>query len=279
MQAQNPPNAQHIWNSVAPGPMQRTLDGEVVCCDALDLLNALQDEIADVVFLDPPFNLGKQYGAKEKQADSLEESEYMIFLNRILDRAVDILKPGGALYLYHLPRWAFQFANFLHGRLLFRHWIAVSMKNGYARGQLLYPAHYALLYFTKGSPATFTRPKIAASRCRHCKKYIKDYGGYKQYIENGVNLSDVWDDLSPVRHSKYKTRTSNELPMELPRRVIEISGMPNGVLVDPFVGSGTTLLAARESEMSFVACDNDQQNCNLTYQRLNDASESLWCQH
>lgn len=284
MQTQNPldadsHNAQQVWNSIAPGSVQRTPDGEVVCCDALDLLNALQDEIADVIFLDPPFNLGKQYGSKDKQADSLGESEYLAFLSHVLERAVDVLKSGGALYLYHLPRRAFQFANLLHERLLFRHWIAVSMKNGYARGQLLYPAHYALLYFTKGSPTTFTRPKIAASRCRHCKKYIKDYGGYKQYIENGVNLSDVWDDLSPIRHSKYKTRTSNELPIELLRRVVEISGMLGGVFVDPFAGSGTALLAAREGEMSFVACDHDQQNCDLTYQRLDGAPESPWCQH
>lgn len=270
---------QQIWRSITPGIVQQTPDGEVVCCDALDLLTTMQDEIADIIFLDPPFNLGKQYGSKGKQADSLGEAEYLAFLSRILERVVDVLKPGGALYLYHLPRWAFQFANLLHEKLLFRHWIAVSMKNGYARGQLLYPAHYALLYFTKGSPTTFTRPKIAASRCRHCKKYIKDYGGYKQYIENGVNLSDVWDDLSPVRHSKYKTRASNELPMELPRRVVEISGMPGGLFVDPFAGSGTSLLAARERGMSFVACDHDQQNCDLIYQRLDDAVESFWCQH
>lgn len=270
---------QTLWNAPISEPTYRVPGGEIVCCDALDLLNAMRDETADIVFLDPPFNLGKEYGGKGKKADSLEESEYWDFMVRILKRSMDLLKPGGALYLYHLPRWAFQFSNLLHQRLLFRHWIAVSMKNGFARGQSLYPAHYALLYFTKGPPKTFTRPKIAPSRCRHCNKYIKDYGGYKQYIENGINISDVWDDLSPVRHSKYKTRASNELPIELPRRVIEISGMSGGVFVDPFAGSGTTLLAAREGEMSFVACDHDQQNCDLTYQRLDDAAESPWCQH
>lgn len=267
---------QHIWKGRASGPVQRTSGGEIVYCDALDFLNALQDNVADIVFLDPPFNLGKQYGTQDKQADSLKETEYLAFLSCVLERAVDVLKPGGALFLYHLPRWAFQFANLLHEKLLFRHWIAISMKNGYARGQSLYPAHYALLYFTKGSPATFTRPKIAPSICRHCKKYIKDYGGYKRYVEGGVNLSDIWDDLSPVRHSKYKTRASNELPMELPRRVIQISGAPGGIFIDPFAGSGTTLVAAREGGMSFVACDHDQQNCDVMSQRLADTSQ---CQH
>lgn len=283
MEMKNLPDKSHtvqrIWKGRASGPVQRTSDGEIVCCDALDFLNALQDNVADVVFLDPPFNLGKQYGDQDKRADSLEEPEYLAFLGYVLERAVDVLKPGGALFLYHLPKWAFQFAGLLHKKLLFRHWIAISMKNGYARGQSLYPAHYALLYFTKGSPATFTRPKIAPSICRHCKKYIKDYGGYKRYIEGGVNLSDVWDDLSPVRHSKYKTRASNELPMELPRRVVEISGAPGGIFVDPFAGSGTTLVAAREGGMSFVACDHEQQNCNVMSQRLAYTAELSKCQH
>ncbi len=96
----------------------------------------------------------------------------------------------------------------------------------------------------------------------------KDYGGYKQHVQEGINLSDVWEDLSPVRHSKYKTRKSNELPAELPRRVLEISGVPGGKFVDPFAGAGTTLLAARKKGMAFIAGDHDQENCDLTYQRL-----------
>jgi site-specific DNA-methyltransferase (adenine-specific) len=240
----------------------------MVQCDAFDLLDVVRNETADIVFLDPPFNLGKRYGAKGRKADRLAESDYLSFMQRLLERTIDVLKPGGALYLYHLPRWAFQFASLLHKRLLFRHWIAVSMKNGFVRGQSLYPAHYALLYFTKGLPATFSRPKIAPSRCRHCDEYIKDYGGYKQHIQDGINLSDVWDDLSPVRHQKYKTRKANELPIELPRRVLTISGTPGGVFVDPFAGAGTTLLAARERQMLFVAGDRDHESFDLTVQRL-----------
>lgn len=257
-----------FWRSPIPGPVHHFPDGAMVQCDAFDLLDVVRNETADIVFLDPPFNLGKRYGAKGRKADRLAESDYLSFMQRLLERTIDVLKPGGALYLYHLPRWAFQFASLLHKRLLFRHWIAVSMKNGFVRGQSLYPAHYALLYFTKGLPATFSRPKIAPSRCRHCDEYIKDYGGYKQHIQDGINLSDVWDDLSPVRHQKYKTRKANELPIELPRRVLTISGTPGGVFVDPFAGAGTTLLAARERQMLFVAGDRDHESFDLTVQRL-----------
>lgn len=252
------------------------VDGTLVCCDALDLLQAIPEECADILFLDPPFNLGKQYGSKSRKADRLLDSDYMDFMQHILERAMLILKPGGALYLYHLPHRAFQFANLLNEKLSFRHWIAISMKNGFARGQRLYPAHYALLYFTKGEPAAFNRPKINPPKCRKCKQYIRDYGGYERYVRDGINLSDFWDDLSPVRHSKYKTRTSNELPLKLVQRVVAISGTPGGLLVDPFVGSGTTLVAAQESQMDFIAGDYDRENYSIAAERLRD-QDTLTC--
>jgi site-specific DNA-methyltransferase (adenine-specific) len=65
--------------------------------------------------------------------------------------------------------------------LLFRHWIAVSMKGTFPRGKKLYPAHYALLYFTKGLPATFNRDEVRqpVPACRHCGGDVKDYGGHR----------------------------------------------------------------------------------------------------
>lgn len=244
-----------------------TDEGLVYCGDALEFLNALRDSCADIVFLDPPFNLGKKYGRRDPDADRIDESAYYDFLTDVLDQSVRLLRPGGALYLYHVPFWAMRFASYLRRTLTFRHWIAISMKNGFVLPNGLYPAHYALLYFTNGEPAVFNRPKLPIALCRHCEKPIKDYGGYKQYVRDGVNLSDVWDDLSPVRHAKHKSREANELPLEIPRRVVEMSGCPDGLLIDPFVGAGTTGVAARERGMRFVVCDRDEDSCEVTCSR------------
>jgi site-specific DNA-methyltransferase (adenine-specific) len=232
------------------------------------MLTSLRDESADIIFLDPPFNLGKAYGRRGREADRLLEDDYFRYLRQVLDRSVSVLKNGGALYIYHLPKWALRLADVLHQQLTFRHWIAIPMKSGFARGKRLYPAHYALLYYTKGEPATFRRPKISPPRCRHCNRYTKDYGGYARYVANGVNLSDIWDDLSPVRHRKYKHHNSNELPIQIPIRVISISGRPNALFVDPFAGTGTSLVAASEAGMRFVACDRERQNWLLIKKRL-----------
>lgn len=238
------------------------------------MLQALRDGIADVVFLDPPFNLGKKYATNGGSADRLREDDYFDYMKKVLHRSVAILRPGGALYLYHIPQWAIRFSYLLleYG-LSFRHWIAISMKNGFVRGNGLYPAHYSLLYFTLGVPSTFHRPKIVPQTCRHCNNYIKDYGGYKRYVKDGLNLSDVWDDVSPVRHAKYKHRESNELPPAIPNRVVSMSGCPDGLFVDPFAGAGTTLVAAREEGMKFIASDREPEHVELIRRRLTELGE------
>lgn len=206
-------NRRQWWKTGVPATMyHQHTRGDVVCSDALDFLGSLRERSADLVFLDPPFNLGKRYGANHRNGDRLPSDAYCRYIEQVLLRSCDVLKDGGALYLYHIPRYAMLFGSHLQDHLDFRHWIAISMKNGFVRGERLYPAHYALLYFTKGDPSVFSRPKLAPPCCRNCGKVLKDYGGYKRFVIDGVNLSDYWDDISPVRHRKYKNRGANELP-------------------------------------------------------------------
>lgn len=236
--------------------------------DARMFMRKLQPEIADIVFLDPPFNLGKDYDIPSS-LETATSAEYLSYMNDVLSESVRVLKQGGSLFLYHLPYWASRFTAVLHDHLTFRHWIAISMKNGFVRGQNLYPAHYALLYFTKGNPNTFNRPRLHPRKCRHCDEYVKDYGGYIDIIqEKGINLSDIWDDLSPVRHKSTKLRAANQLPIQLTDRVVHIAGKAGDLLIDPFVGSGTSVISAVKYGMRFVANDLSENSISLSTKRL-----------
>ena len=241
--------------------------GDLVRADALAFLKGLRDNVADVVFLDPPFNLGKIYGPGAK-VETFDRDTYDHYMRTVLFQCHRILRKGGALYLYHLPVWAMQWGAAIEGHLELRHWIAISMKNGFARGNRLYPAHYALLYFTKGEPLVFKRPRLKLRRCPHCNKVLKDYGGYRHLVSHGVNLTDVWDDLSPVRHGTTKLRATNQLPIEITDRVCAISGRRGGLMVDPFVGTGTSLVSAVKSRMRFAANDVEQSNLDICVRRL-----------
>ena len=101
--------------------------------------------------------------------------------------------------------------------------------------------------YTKGIKAnTFCPDRLQMEICKNCYKEIKDYGGYKDKMNpKGINLADVWYDIPPVRHKKYKAREEvNELSMKLLDRIIEMSSNPGDIVFDPFGGSGTTYMVA-----------------------------------
>src|SRR5579863_6937291 len=119
----------------------------LVCRDGLHFLRSLPADAASLIFLDPPFNLGKSYSKRKPGLDRRPEGDYERWMASVLFESVRVLKPGGTMYLYHVPLWAMRFGALLDPLLDFRHWIAISMKNGFVRGSRLYPAHYALLMF------------------------------------------------------------------------------------------------------------------------------------
>jgi site-specific DNA-methyltransferase (adenine-specific) len=230
----------------------------------------MDPESAAIVFLDPPFNLDKRYSGTS-QRDRRPVDQYQRWLLDIVAEVPRVLVKGGALFMYHLPYWALHIGSQLSSQLEFRHWIAVSMKNGFARHEKLYPAHYALLYFTKGEPKYFARPRIRPTRCRHCGELIKDYGGYWPVVQRkGLNLSDLWEDISPVRHKGNKKRDSNELPALLVERVVKIAGRKGKLFVDPFCGSGAASVAAANRGMRVIAGDISETYAELTASRLSE---------
>src|SRR5258708_30292334 len=170
---------------------RKKLKGRIVRGDATDCLKSRPSDCARVVLLDPPFNLGKKYD-NSKKSDRRPEKEYRDWITAVASEAARVLEPGGSLFLYHIPIWAMRVGDSLDEALTFRQWIAVSMKNGFVRANRLYPAHYALLMFTKGSIKRFVRPKIAPQECRICGELVKDYGASQPIIRrNAINLTTI----------------------------------------------------------------------------------------
>jgi site-specific DNA-methyltransferase (adenine-specific) len=229
----------------------------------------MKSEIVDCVFADPPFNLGKDY--KNGFDDRVIEAEYFEWCHQWINECARTLKPGGAFFLYALPELAVRFANFMSERLTFRHWIALSMKGTYSRGKKLYPAHYALLYFTRGEPKTFNRVRLPIPTCRHCEKDIKDYGGYRRKLNpEGLNLTDFWDDTSPNRHKKFKVRPGvNELKLMIPERAVLISTNEGELVMDPFGGGGSTFEVAERHHRNWIGIE--LYDCAYIRDRMQEA--------
>ncbi len=244
----------------APEPCFSTRRGALFAGDCMSVLPLLRSETVDTVFADPPFNIGKKYGKRTN--DNRADDEYLDWCREWLAECVRVLKPGGALFLYNLPRWNVELGAFIGQQddMLFRHWIAVEMGACMPIAGRLHPSHYSLLYYTKGKPKTFRRVRTPIALCRHCGGDIKDYGGHRNKLNpKGITLKDVWTDVPPVRHAKYKSgdRKANALSTKLLERVVEISTEPGDVVLDPFGGSGTTFAVCEAKDRRWIGMELD----------------------
>jgi site-specific DNA-methyltransferase (adenine-specific) len=250
--------------------------------DGLKLLSALPNESVDLVFADPPFNLGKDYG--EGVSDSMEVDKYLAWSQQWLDESIRVLKPGGSLFIFNLPRWCIEYGAYLNQKgMWFRHWIACRMPKAFPRGKKMSPAHYGLIYYTKGEPAVFNKVYTPIQVCRHCGGEIRDYGGHRKSLnQKGINLMDVWDlpedvwedapkvdsnevlwtlaeemwtDIPPVRHRQHKKRVANELAPIMLERIVAMASNPGQIVVDPFGGSGTTFYAAEKLHRYWIGSE------------------------
>ncbi|MHB9131125.1 MAG: DNA methyltransferase [Armatimonadota bacterium] len=242
-------------NPTPHSPTFTTALGELYHGDCLNVLPTIASRSVECVFADPPFNLGKEYGAHIN--DELAEEEYLRWCYQWIDEVVRVLKPGGAFFLYNLPKWNIHLAANIAKYMTLKHWIAVDIKFSLPISGRLYPSHYALLYFVKGlKPRTFQPPRLPLQTCRHCGGEIKDYGGYKDKMHpEGVNLTDVWVDIPPVRHRRYKNRAANELALKLLDRILDIATVEGDTVLDPFGGSGTTFAACELKGRRWIGCE------------------------
>jgi site-specific DNA-methyltransferase (adenine-specific) len=256
-------------------PILKTPLGKLYEGDCLKVLQGLESETVDLAFADPPFNLGKTY--KSKISDNVAEADYLAWCKKWIDELIRTLKPGGALFLWNLPKWNLPLGAYAGERMTFRHWIAVDIKYTLPIQGRLYPSHYSLLYFIKGKkPAIFHPDRIPTPCCRHCGGELRDYGGYKDKMNpKGVNLSDVWTDIPPVRHKRHKRRAANALSLKLMDRILNIASNTGSLVVDPFGGSGTTFAAAELLGRKWIGSELECSDIIARFERLEDDQEYL----
>jgi len=228
---------------------------EILCGDAIEEMKKVPTNSIDMTFADPPFNLNKKYGNyKDKKASK----DYVKWCEQWLSEMVRITKPTGSILVHNIPKWLIYFANYLNGIAHFKHWIAWDSMST-PLGKTLLPAHYGILFYTK-APKGFKFHELRSphKKCRVCGEMIKDYGGKKSQINPyGTLLSDVWVDIHRIRHNTRRDAHPCQLPEPLLERLILMTTDEDDVVLDPFIGAGTTALAAKRLGRNYIGIDID----------------------
>lgn len=237
--------------------MNKDYLNKIICGDALTILKSLPENIVDVGVTSPPYNKGenkkgwlvanvKYSGASDK----LPEELYQKNQTEVLDEIFRITKPGGSFFYNHKIRWE--------------------------RGKLLHPMDW--LRKTKWViRQEIIWDRMIAANIRGWRFWQVEERIYWLYKQKGHNL--IGEELKP-KHAlltsiwRFPPERNNPhpapFPLELPVRCIYsvMDGKKNGLVIDPYCGSGTTLVAAKILGYDFIGIDISKDYCKFTEERL-----------
>ncbi len=242
------------------------LINQIIHGDCLEVMRQIPSDSVDITFADPPFNLKKKYNTYE---DYRDEDAYLDWCREWLFEMVRITKPSGSIFVHNIPKWLTHYAGFLNEFATFRHWIAWDAPTA-PMGKTLQPSHYGILFYAKNPKKNkFYEIRYPHKRCRKCGYLLKDYGGKKKILHPfGPLVSDTWSDIHRIRHNKHRDAHPCQLPVHLLERLILMSTDEGDVILDPFIGTGTTAVAAARLGRNVIGIDVDSEYVDITRRKF-----------
>lgn len=252
-----------------PQPFYADETTALVCGDAFDLLARMPDACVDLVFADPPYFLsnggiscsgGKQVLVDKGDWDKGLSVEEKHEFNRLWIRECRrLLKPEGTI------------------------WISGTLHNIYSIGMALEQEGYKILNnitWEKKNPP----PNLSCRYFTHSTETLlwarpnpkgKHYFNYElmKEINGGKQMKDVWRGSLTPRREKTCGRHPTQKPQYLLERVLLASTREGAVVLDPFVGSGTTALVASQLERTCIGIDREAEYLAIAARRLEEGHD------
>jgi site-specific DNA-methyltransferase (adenine-specific) len=244
--------------------------------DSLVWLKLLPENFVDLVFADPPYNL------KKADWDNFESQEvYINWSLQWIKEVSRILKPNGSLYICGFSEIL---ADLKHPSSKFFsscRWLVWHYKNKANLGNDWGRSHESILHFRKSKKAQLNIDSIRIPYGAHTLKYpshpqaeTSQYGGNGKrkdiWFPNplGAKPKDVFDIPTTCNGMEEKTKHPTQKPEELLRKFILASSQANDVVLDPFSGSGTTLVVAEQLGRKWLGCDLSREYNEMAVERI-----------
>ena len=258
----------------------------LTCGDCLTAMRELPAESIDLVFADPPFNIGYEY---DKYNDHRTVEDYLQWSESWIREVHRILKKDGTFWLAIGDDLAAELKVLATRTVGFsmRNWIIWYYTFGVHCKRKFTRSHTHLFYFVKDeNHFTFNDEEIRVPSARqlvyndkraNAKGRIPDDTWIlrPQEIPGGFdNSQSVWYFARVCGTFKERAGWHGcQMPEQLLERIIKVSSRPNEIVLDPFVGSGTTVCAAYKLGRRYIGYELSENYCKLATERLQSCSE------
>lgn len=251
--------------------------------DSVELLKRTPSNSVDLIFLDPPYNIGKDYSDHD---DEMEELEYYQWCNIWLSECVRILSEGGVLISLNLPESIYKHYLYLGQHLRLQNWICWDSMSRPPAGNIM-PTNYPILVFSKGEPSSFSYTPLEEDNPSWLLKpenqfqrdfvyplddnYCKRNSCIKKRNREGIiakkELTDLWTDVYRLKHNSKREDHPTMLPPKLMRRLLWLFTDENDIVLDPFNGVGTTTLTASQMNRRYTGIEISEKYHSISEEK------------
>ncbi len=272
----------------------RIFSGSILARDCVAAMRELKPGCVDLVFADPPFNIGFQYDSYD---DRRSDDDYFEWSYLWIEQVARILKPGGAFWLAIGDEYAAELKVCTRELFELRSWVIWYYTFGVHCERKFGRSHTHLLHFVKpGAPFTFNADAVRVPSARQLVYNDKRANGkgrvpddtwivrsgeprfdHDGYVLRPQDLPDGFPDSGDTWHVPRVAGTFKErqrwhgcqMPEEILARIIRVSSNEREVVLDPFVGSGTTLAVAKKLNRRWCGYDISEDYVERALERVN----------
>lgn len=245
---------------------------QIIQGDCADVLRALPDESVDLVVSSPPYNIGKEYEARRRLDEYLAEQE------TTLKECVRVLKSSGSIF-WQVGSFSYngtlvpldvKFFPILEGLKLYpRNRIVWARQHGLHAKRKFSARHETVLWFTKSDAYTFNLGAIRVpQKYQNKKAYRGDSRGELSCHPEGKNPGDIWVFQNVKHNHEEQTIHPAQFPEGMIARIVLATTNPGDVVFDPYMGTGTVAVVARDHGRRFIGAETDERYHSVALRRL-----------
>ena len=252
--------------------LERDAHAEIACASNLKFMRDLPDESMSLIVTSPPYNIGKAYEKRTSQATYIEDQAACIA------EAVRLLAPRGSICWQvgnHVdngeifPLDILLYPLFKNHGLQLRNRIVWAFGHGLHCQKRFSGRHETILWFTKSEFYTFNLDPVRIPSKYPGKKYFK--GPKKGELSGnplGKNPTDVWDIPNVKSNHVEKAEHPCQFPVGLVERLVLALTNEGENVLDPYLGVGSSAIAALKHGRKAFGCDLDSEYIDLAWERI-----------
>ncbi|HNY98021.1 MAG TPA: site-specific DNA-methyltransferase [Candidatus Pacearchaeota archaeon] len=248
--------------------MKTDITNKIFNEDALLGINKIADSSVDLIVADPPYCLGKDYG---NDSDKLSSSDYLEWMFRWFDLVYGKLKENGSLYIFLSWQYTPEIFSYFKKKMRMVNEIIwdrhVPSMGGSTRK---YSSVYdSIGFFVKNDDYYFDLDSIRVPYDEATKKArTRSIFVGKKWLEMGYNPKDLWSYSRIHKQDPERRNHPTQKPLFIIERIIKASCPIGGLVLDPFMGSGTTAVASVRNNRNFVGFEINENYYKDSLERI-----------